>query len=48
MQAIFQDPMMRERLGNQARSDIHTHHSYSAMGNAIAQRLDALVKTQAH
>jgi len=48
MQAIFEDPMMRERLGNQARRDIHTHHSYSVMGNAIAQRLDALVKPQAH
>jgi len=48
MQAIFEDPFMRERLGNQARRDIHTHHSYSAMGNAIAQRLDVLVKPQAH
>jgi glycosyltransferase involved in cell wall biosynthesis len=48
MQAIFEDPFMRERLGNQARRDMRTHHSYSAMGNAIAQRLDALVKPQAH
>jgi glycosyltransferase involved in cell wall biosynthesis len=47
MQTIFNDAPLRERLGNQARSDIHTHHSYSAMGEAIAQRLDVLANAQA-
>jgi glycosyltransferase involved in cell wall biosynthesis len=42
MQMIFNDPLLRERLGNQARSDMHTHHSFSAMGEAIAQRLAML------
>jgi len=47
MQTIFNDSLLRERLGNQARSDMHTDHSYSAMGEAIAQRLDALANTPA-
>jgi glycosyltransferase involved in cell wall biosynthesis len=47
MQALFHDPQKCAHLGQQASSDMRKYHSYSSMGDGVAQRLEQLIHDQA-